>query len=67
LSTANAPSNNYATTQVIDLSNDTKKYTRNYLEQRFSLTAGTVLPDAAIDGTNADFVIILGANEGASQ
>lgn len=67
LTTANAPSNDYQATQVIDLSGDTKKYTRRYLEQRFGITVGTTLPDPAIDGTNADFVIILGANEGASQ
>ncbi len=67
LSTANAPTSDYQATQIIDLSGDTKKYTRRYLEQRFGVTVGTTLPDPAIDGTNADFVVILGANEGANQ
>lgn len=57
---ANAPNSNYAKTIVVDLSKGQKKYTRNYLEQRFKTTAVNALPDNTIVPGNADFVIILG-------
>lgn len=56
----NAPSTNYASTQLIDMNHRDNKYTRHYLEKRLNLTSNTNLPDGSIKvGTN-DFVIILG-------
>ncbi len=57
---ANAPTSTYAKTIVVDLSKGTKKYTKNYLEQRFKTTAVNALPDNTIVPGNADFVIIIG-------
>jgi polyisoprenyl-teichoic acid--peptidoglycan teichoic acid transferase len=58
-----APTQTYTKTQLIDLRNGSKKYTKRYLEQRLKLTATTTLPDAKIVPGDADFVIILGSNE----
>lgn len=60
---ADAPTKNYARTILVDLRNGEKKYTKNYLEKRLGVTAVTSMPDGTIDPGNADFVIILGANE----
>jgi polyisoprenyl-teichoic acid--peptidoglycan teichoic acid transferase len=60
---ANAPTQTYAKTVLVDLTKGTKKYTKHYLEQRLKVTATTTLPDPAITATGADFVIILGQNE----
>lgn len=56
----NAPTQGYAQTVIVDLSGDTKKFTKRYLEQRFGVTAVTALPDATILPNGADFVIIVG-------
>ncbi len=61
---ANAPTQNYSKTQLIDLRNGEKKYTKHYLEGRLKVTATNSLPDSKIVAGDADFVIILGANEG---
>ncbi len=56
----NAPTPDYDTTQIIDLSHGNKKYTLNYLKQRYSVTTTTTtLPTGIVQGT-ADIVIILG-------
>ncbi len=60
---ADAPSKGYGQTTIVDLRNGAKKYTRHYLENRFSVSAVTSLPDKSIIPGNADFVIILGQNE----
>jgi LCP family protein required for cell wall assembly len=57
---ANAPTANYTKTVVVDLTNGQKKYTRNYLEKRFGVTAVTTIPDAGIPAGSNDFVIIIG-------
>ena len=60
---ADAPTQNYQTTIVVDLRNGTKKYTKSYLEKRFGAAAVGSLPDPNINPGTADFVIILGQNE----
>ncbi len=59
----NAPTRTYEKTIVVDLRNGTKKYTKNYLERRFSTTAVGTVPDPAIIPDTADFVIILGNDQ----
>lgn len=63
---ANAPTKDYGRTTLVDLTNGKKKYTKNYLEKRLKVTATTTLPPG-IDAAGAEFVIILGQNESASQ
>lgn len=62
---ADAPTKGYHTTMVVDLTGGAKKYTKRYLENRFVIEARDRLPDPKIDGSQADFVIILGQNEQA--
>lgn len=59
----NAPTKNYTRTVVVDLRGGSKKYTRNYLEKRYGVTAVGNLPDANILPGNADFVIIIGSDQ----
>ncbi len=61
-----APNTSYTQTVVVDLHGD-KKYTRSYLEKRFKVVPVSSMPDKVIDAANADFVIILGANETTSR
>ena len=58
--TANAPTKGYNQTIIVDLSKGKSKFTKQYLEQRYGVTAITKLPDAAILPNGADFVIIVG-------
>lgn len=61
---ADAPTKGVQKTIVVDLSGGQKKYTKRYLENRFSTTAVTSLPAGSkIDPGGANFVIILGQNE----
>lgn len=64
---ANAPTKNYDKTILVDLTGGKKKYTIHYLEQRLKVTAVTSMPDGSIDPNGAEFVIILGQNEGNTQ
>lgn len=57
-----APTDTYTQTVLVSLSGDQKRYTKNYLEKRFNLTATGTLPDSTINATGADFVIILGTD-----
>lgn len=59
----NAPTKEYTKTTIIDLRNGSKKYTKNYLEKRFGVSAVTSLPDTTIQPGTADFVIILGSDQ----
>ena len=61
-STGNAPNKNFTKTVIVDMRNGAKKYTKNYLEKRFGVTATTQIPDPAIVPGDADFVIILGSD-----
>lgn len=64
---ANAPTRTYTNTVIVDLRNGNKKYTKRYLEQRFKVTSTGSLPDKSINPGTADFVIILGTDQGSSQ
>lgn len=59
----NAPTKNYTKTVVVNLRGDSKKYTQNYLEKRYGVSAVSKIPDASIQPGNADFVIILGSDQ----
>lgn len=61
-----APTKGYSQTQLIDLRNGSKKYTKHYLEGRLGVTATTKVPDGINTG-NADFVIVLGSNTANGQ
>lgn len=61
---ADAPTKGYKHTVLIDLRNGKKKYTKRYLEKRLKTTAVSSMPNNSIDPGEADFVIILGQNEG---
>lgn len=58
----NAPGNNHQTTMLIDMSNGQDKYTKHYLEQRFSTIALNKLPVGVQTG-GANFVIIVGQDQ----
>lgn len=60
--TGNAPNKNFIKTVIVDMTSGSKKYTKNYLEKRFGVTATTSLPDPTIATNGADFVIILGTD-----
>lgn len=62
-SVGDAPTDTYANTILVDLRNGTNKYTLNYLQKRLGTQAVSSVPDSSIDVSQADFVIILGANE----
>lgn len=62
-----APTKAYDKTILVDLTKGVKKYTKSYLEKRLNATSTTSLPDSTIQTGTADFVIILGSNEKASQ
>ncbi len=64
---SNAPTKNYTKTIIVDMRGGVKKYTKRYLEQRFKTIATGSLPDSNIDSQNADFVIILGTDQGATN
>lgn len=59
---ADAPTQDYTNTTLVDLTNGKKPFTRNYLEKRLGIKATTKLPDTAIQTTGLDFVVILGSN-----
>ncbi|MCE7936981.1 LytR family transcriptional regulator [Candidatus Saccharibacteria bacterium CPR2] len=58
----NAPIDNLTTTSIYDLSNNSKPYTKRYLEQRFKTTmkSRNELPQNIT--TQADFLIIIGSD-----
>ncbi len=62
----NAPTKGYEKSVVVDMRGGDKKYTRNYLEKRFSVPAVNTLPDNTIQPGSADFVIIIG-NDNSSN
>lgn len=66
ISVDNAPRNDYTATELLDLTDGVKKYTKRYLEQRLKVL--TSPNNTSIDNTayGADFVIIVGSNENTS-
>ncbi len=61
--TATTQTEIYTNTVIVDLSKGKKKYTKNYLEQRFGATSTKILKDTSIKPETADFVVILGLDE----
>ncbi|MGH7240825.1 MAG: LytR C-terminal domain-containing protein, partial [Candidatus Saccharimonadales bacterium] len=59
----NAPSQGYAKTVIVDLSNGANPNTKKYLETTYGVTAVTQLPDPAIQPGSANFVVILGSDQ----
>lgn len=57
---ADAPTQNYQDTVIVDLTKGKKRYTKNYLQKRFDVKATAKLPDQTITTEGAHFVIILG-------
>ena len=53
----------FPSTVVVDVSQGKKKYTKHYLEQRFSTSVVKANPDNTIPTKNVDFVVILGGDE----
>jgi LCP family protein required for cell wall assembly len=61
------PSSDYTKTILVDLTGGKKPYTKNYLQKRFNAKVVTKLPDATIQATGADFVVILGQDATANS
>ena len=57
----------YENTIIIDRSNGKKKYTKNYLEQRYNTTAVKTIKDTSITPGTADFVVLLGGDEAGTE
>ncbi len=66
VATGDAPHIGWVQTTLVDLTKGKAKYTKNYLEKRYGVTAMTTLPDASIQTNGADFVIIIGSNESSN-
>jgi LCP family protein required for cell wall assembly len=64
---ADAPTSDYQKTVIVDLTNGKDKYTKNYLQERFGVTAVTSLPDKSIQPNGANFVIIIGQDEATNS
>ena len=60
INVATAPSSDYQTTILLDVSGGKKPFTKNYLEKRLGVKATTQSPDPNLSTTGADFVVILG-------
>lgn len=60
---ADAPTQNYEKTVIVDLTKGKTPYTKNYLEKRLGVKVATKLPDTAIQPGTASYVIILGQDE----
>jgi LCP family protein required for cell wall assembly len=60
---ANAPTNQYGHTIIVDRSHGKDKYTAHYLSQHFNTETTTGLPDTRIQPNGAAFVIIIGSDE----
>lgn len=60
---ADTPTPDWTQTTLVDLSGSKDKYTENYLEQRYGVTAIDHLSDTSIATNGADFVIIIGNDE----
>lgn len=65
IETADAPTQDYTQTVIVNLRGNDKKYTKRYLEKRIGTTATGNLP-GAIDAKTADFVIIVGSDEASN-
>ena len=62
-----APTTDYATTKIIDLTHGADKYTLHYLKQRYSgATVTTTVPAGIVPGT-ANIIVILGLDEATTN
>lgn len=59
----NAPTQGYAKTVVVDLSNGANPKTRKYLETTYGVTAVAASPDSSIQAGTANFIVILGSEQ----
>lgn len=59
---ADAPTQDYVKTTLVDMTGGKKPFTKSYLEKRLGVKAVNRLPDATIQTTGIDFVVILGQN-----
>jgi LCP family protein required for cell wall assembly len=57
---ADAPTQDYTKTVVVDLSKGKKPYTKNYLQKRFSVKTTNTLPQGVQPAPGTSFVIVLG-------
>jgi hypothetical protein len=57
-----APTQDYARTILIDVTDGKKPFTKNYLEKRLNVKATTKVPEG-VQTQDVDFVIILGRSE----
>lgn len=64
---ADAPTQDYTRTTLIDLTGGKKPFTKNYLEKRLGVKAVAKLPDPNIAAEGIDFVVILGTDETINQ
>lgn len=60
---ADAPTQTYSRTILVDLTGGKKPFTKNYLEKRLAIKAVIKLPDPNIQTQGVDFVVILGQDE----
>lgn len=58
---ADAPSKNQTANAIVDNTNDAKKYTKRYLEQRLNATAVSTMDGMDLSLYVADFIIIIGS------
>jgi LCP family protein required for cell wall assembly len=63
VSVDNAPTMEYVSNQLFDLTDGKLRYTKSYIERRLGLQSTTIVPPGIPDISQADFVIILGTNE----
>ena len=63
----NAPTRDYSRTILVNLRGEDKKYTNRYLELRHKTISIGSVPDSKINTEGADFVIILGNDQGVTQ
>jgi LCP family protein required for cell wall assembly len=63
----NAPTTDYATTKIIDLTHGADKYTLNYLQKRYTgATVTTTVPAGIVPGT-ANIIVIIGTDEATTN
>jgi LCP family protein required for cell wall assembly len=63
----NAPTTDYATTKIIDLTHGADKYTLNYLQKRYTTaTVTTTVPPGIVPGT-ANIIVIIGMDEATTH
>ncbi len=62
-----APTSDYATTKIIDLSHGADKYTLHYLQSRYNVSSVTSTLPAGITAGNAKIIVIIGLDEATTN